>query len=174
MPLAALLISVLISMMLSVSIIPLKHAKELQRKNGAFDSATGTFSDIRGKTASLSETGFDDLDLKDRLENIETAMIRTCRAVSTLSHANGCADWNRASNIWSFVGGIGGVGSLDSVSTGATQAVFSCGNEADFGRGLFQQSVPSNYVVGKGYYFDFTDISDNNYDPCGYINIVRL
>jgi len=173
-PIAVLIISLMISVFMSLTLIPLKQAHKIERANGAYNPATQTLSDRRGKSASFVGTNYNDRDIRNRVETIETAMIRTCRAVSTLAHANGCSDWNKASKIWNFVGASGGVGSLDSLANGTTQGVFSCSNMASFGRGLFQQSVPSNFVVGQGYYYDFTAMNDKNYDPCGYIDIVRF
>jgi len=150
-----------------------QYAEKLKNKNGTFNTSISRFSDNRGLDR-YSQTDFNQNDKQTDRETIETSLIRTCKAVSTLAHANGCSEWSKASYTWSFVGAIGGTGSLDSTETGTTVSTFACSDNAEFGRGLFQNSIPSSYVVGEGFYYDFTDMNDSNTDPCGYLNIVRF
>ncbi len=158
---------------MTMSMLPLKNAKKLERKNGDYDSANSAFSDYRGKSFPYFQTDYNKDELLINRETVETALIRTCRAVSTIAHSQNCTNWNKASYIWSFVGNIGGTGLLDSAANGTTSGTFTCGTNKEFARGLFQNSLPSSFIVGQGYYYDFTGMDDNNTDPCGYINIVR-
>ncbi len=173
MPVVILLIAFMTLSTMMVTSLPLKQAKKFERKNGTFDSASNSFSDGRGKTFPFFQTDFNPQSGLIDVETIETALIRTCRAVSTIAHDNDCSEWNKASYIWSFAGTIGGTGSLDSASTDTKKAVFSCTDNAEFARGLYQDSLPASFVVGQGYFYDFTGMNDENSDPCGYANIVR-
>lgn len=108
-------------------------------------------------------------------EDVETALIRTCRTISTLSHSNNCGDWTTSSQMWDFVK-VGGLstGSLDQVFTGASSAVFGCATATrnSFARGLMQKALPSSDITGKGYRYNLNGLDDTFTDPCGYIDIV--
>jgi len=170
----ALFLSMLVMLTgITASLVFQKEVRKLQRKNGAIDSVSGEFVDTRGKNFLYSQVDYTPDEKLINKETVETAMIRTCRAVSTIAHDAGCQDWNKASYIWSYVGSIQGTGSLDLASSGSTDVLFACDKNAEFARGLFQNSLPSSFVVGRGYYYDFTNMDDKNSDPCGYIDIVR-
>jgi len=154
--------------------IPSQQIDKMKLKNGNFSETTSSFTQSSKATLARRYVDFSDNSQKKDIETIETALIRSCRSVSTIAHDNGCSGWDKASYVWSFVGTSGTIGSLDSTSTGTSSLSFSCSTQDDFGRGLFQQSLPSRFVISKGYLYDLTSLDDENSDPCGYINLVRL
>jgi energy-converting hydrogenase Eha subunit H len=151
-----------------------KKVEQLKKSNGDFDKVTSTFTSNVGRSTSFLTTEYAKRDRQKVVETIETALARTCRTVSTLAHANNCAGWDKASYTWGFAGTIGTIATIDTIAAGTTTLVFSCATNREFGRGLFQRSLPSSYFLGQGYFYDFTNIDDTNADPCGYINLVRF
>lgn len=155
-----------------------KTVKQLRQSHGAYDRdiAVQGFADRRGMEAAYSGSQYRDpaKEGREELEMIESALVRACTSVSTLAHDNGCLGWGAASNVWQFVGTAGNKASLDPSWTGTTSLTFTCTSfqNGTYGRYLIQNALPSAHVVGKGYQYDFTGMSDTHVDPCGYAYIV--
>lgn len=173
MPIALFLISLMIATTMMLVSSSALNSKKLMRENGSINSQTGTFVDERGKTFPFIQTNYNSNDRLNDTESVETALVRTCRSVSTLAKINGCSLWNQASYVWGFAGIYQGSGSLDGAFTGTTSGVFNCATADRFGRGLLQNSLPSSFIVGQGFLYDFTGMDNRNVDPCGYLDIVR-
>lgn len=170
-------IAISISIMIMISFYGIilfqdQKARELSNETGVYNPTTMMIVSPKGAIPSLD----DGLKLatleagKKERENIETALIRTCRTVSTLAHFNSCANWNKSTVIWNFVGT--GTGSLDQVFTGPNTATFGCGAIDSYARGLMQKAIPASVVIGKLYTYDLTTLDDTAADPCGNIDIV--
>ena len=163
---------ILFLIMFSYSVVVNKKVGDLSRKNGAFDTTNERFIDNRGMVSEYFHTTYEKSEEQRNIETIEAALIRTCRAVSTIAHANNCDEWSKASYVWKFVGNIGETSSLDDVETEETSDNFTCDTQDKFGRGLFQASLPSSFIVGQNYLYNLENVTDENTDPCGYTNIV--
>jgi len=173
MPLGILLVLLMLTSVMSYMSIIKKQTDSLKGNHSVFNSTNNTFDDYRGYGSQFYIGDITRDSDKEKREAIETAFIRTCRTISTIAHSNSCADWNKASAIWEFTGSIGGVDSLDSAMTGSTSSTFTCSTMDDYGRWLIQSGIPSSYIVGEGYLYDFTGMNDDNSDACGYIDIIR-
>jgi hypothetical protein len=159
----------------TLSSVYINEERRLENQHGNINNATRGFVAQPGDYKSAG--GYTDASsvyLKDRDADIETALIRTCRAVSTKAHSNNCASWNSASAVWSFVGTAGTVGSLDSVWTNSTSNSLAsdCSNIDAYGRYIFTQSVHPEYGQGKGYKYNLQNLDNTHADPCGYDNII--
>lgn len=148
---------------------------ELNKRHGFIDSSTRTFDYRVGEYESIGgyEEANSSVDDTERNE-VEIALIRTCRSVSTQAHANGCASWDKASQVWSFVGTAGTTGALNDVYAGAISSTLlsNCSNMREYGRYVFAQAVPSSLISSKGYTFDLVGLSDTHADACAYDEIV--
>lgn len=177
MPVAIFLGLLIVASFTSVVLFTKKVSGELQAESGTVDPSTGMMTMPRGGVSPV-EDGTDkallENDRKTR-ENVETALIRTCRTLSTLSHSSNCGDWTSASAIWGFVGAAGSSGSLDALFlTGATSATFSCApsTREAYGRFLARSAMPAADVIAGGYKYNLQGLDDTNVDPCGYIDII--
>ena len=172
MPIAVFLISLLFVAYLGILNSLNRDIKDFVRDNGDFNSSSNTFVDRRVSDSPYLTTKYERDYEEKKIENIETALIRTCRAISTIAHANSCANWNKASYVWQFVGDIGGSGALSNIYTGSSSSIFDCSSVDDFGRALFKKTIPFSYISGS-YFYDLSGVSDANTDACGYSGVVR-
>lgn len=148
-----------------------KETNEFKRENGIYQHDTSSFLSNETQTQVYNISNYSMSERQMKIQTVETALIRTCRTVSTLAHAKNCLNWNKASLAWSFVGNIGGIGNFDLLTNGPTTQTFDCKTMDNFARGLFRKSLPLEYFKKMAY--DFTNFNDNNSDPCGYVDIVR-
>lgn len=148
---------------------------ELNKRHGFLNSSTRTFEYTVGEYESSGgyEEANSSVDDTER-DEIEIALIRTCRSVSTQAHANGCAAWDQASQMWSFVGTAGTTGPLTNLYVGPTSNTLlsDCSNIREYGRYIFAKAVPSSVMSGKGYTFNLSGLDDNHADACAYDEIV--
>lgn len=178
MALALYMSTLMIAVFSGVLIFKLNWSNELHVDSGDYNGST-----VKSRISQKGDTGWDENGYKDQnvtfeiseRENLETALIRTCRAVSTLSHSNNCGDWTLSSKMWAFVGTANTKGSIDSTAySGSTSPTFSCASPGreNYAKYLLQQSIPASFVVGKGYKYNLLNLNDTNADPCGYADII--
>lgn len=148
--------------------------ESMKAEHGDVDPVTKRFIASPGSYASIG--GYPDassLNTQKKADEVETALIRTCRTISTQAHANGCANWNASTAMWSFVGVAGGTGSIDSLWGASDSTLLAdCSNIDRYGKFIFTKSVNRDLGMGKGLRYNLAGVSDANTDPCGYDNIV--
>jgi len=105
-------------------------------------------------------------------ELIQKILLRTCNAIYQKGILNRCANAEKASTVWGFVGALGSKGTLDGAWTGAVSSTFSCGGEDSYGRYLVQHTVSANEIHAQTWGYNLKDIDDNSTYPCGYSEIV--
>ena len=187
MPLVFLIIFITGSALLTYIHVSSKPAKTLYRKVSGYGSTLPAGSQLVNKDKYILENpsnGITEEQTKiERLYTVETAMIRTCKTIATLALDNRCANPERESNIWSFLGGVGATGDLkdiwDSTSTPVGLPVFSCTNMASFGRQTLVMSLPreavEDPVTGTHIRYNLQGLSNSDYtDPCGYVDLVSI
>lgn len=147
-----------------------------ENHHGVINPISRTFDYRKGEYKSTgkyeeSNSSADDVEQ----EQIETALIRTCRTVSTIAHSNGCPTWKTASQVWSFVGTAGNTGLVTNIYSGATSSTLAadCSNMQAYGKYLFTKAMPLSFVAGKNYIYDLRGMNDSyTGDVCGYADIV--
>lgn len=109
-------------------------------------------------------------------ETVQKVMLRICNTIYQKGIIANCANAESVATTWSYATDIATSGVLTNVYNGTTSNTFSCGGEAQFGRYLLRQSLPSDIVSQYGY--DLNGISDTDTGggdrtyPCGYSEIV--
>lgn len=112
-------------------------------------------------------------------ENCNTAAIRVCQAVNEemrikfLSGDSGCSDFKNPVTLWSFLGSPGTTGSLDTLYTAPQNNTLDCSHPEQYGRYLFSQALPENFVYGKNISYNLIGMQTNVVDPCGFSEIIK-
>lgn len=147
-----------------------------EKRHGNIDPATRTFNYHIGEYKSIG--GYEEANASaddTEKEQIETALIRTCRTVSTIAHSNGCSNWRTPSQVWSFVGTAGTTGLVTNIYSGASSSTLAadCSNMQAYGKFLFAKAMPQSFLTGKNYKYNLSGLNDSYIgDACGYTEIV--
>ncbi|MDD4969844.1 MAG: hypothetical protein PHT07_10495 [Paludibacter sp.] len=151
------------------NIVSENHHSYIDPASRTFHYRVGEYKSIGGyeeANASADDT---------EKEQIETALIRTCRTVSTIAHSNGCSTWRTPSQVWAFVGTSGTSGLITNIYSGTTSPTLAadCSNMQAYGKYLFANTIPLSFVTGKNYTYNLSGLNDSYIgDVCGYTEIV--
>lgn len=150
------------------------HKRAVYEKTGKYDKTNVRLSDNSRYSEHYADMSVDE-EYRAAADNVETALVRVCRVINTLSMQNNCANKNSTATTWGFI-----VNNYDKnladTWNGSTSSTFSCANSDSYARYLLNRSVPALYVQERGLKYNLYDVSDatGRHDPCGYIEVIGI